>query len=223
MVDPGGGPGGPRERLQVDELTLAQLAELAASEDEAIASARRNAGPDPTLPSPPAGALLSWLAALLGARSVVELGSAAGLSGLFLLRGMADRGTLTTVDPDPDGQDLARRAFERAGLGDRVRSIPGEPGTALERLSDGGYDLAVVQSVEAGHGRLLAHLRRILRADGVLFARGVAVGEGAALAARREFVRSLVDDPSVDVAVLPLDGGTVVARFAATDEGDPPT
>lgn len=221
MVGPAAERGEQHEGLQVDELTLAQLEELGASEDEAIASARRNAGPDPTLPSPPAGALLSWLSALLGARSVVELGSAGGLSGLFLLRGMTDRGTLTTIERDPDRQDLARRAFERAGVGDRVRTIPGEAGTALERLSDAGYDLAVVQSVGADHQRLVAHLRRVLRADGVLFARGVAVGEGATLAARREFVRSLVDDPSVDVAVLPLDGGTVVARFAATDEGDP--
>ena len=60
------------------------------------------------------GAALRMIAAAVGARAVVEIGTGAGVSGLWLLRGMRPDGVLTTVDRDPEHQRAARLAFRRS-------------------------------------------------------------------------------------------------------------
>ena len=45
-----------------------------------------------------AGAMLRVVAAAVQARHVVEIGTGAGTSGLWLLSGMPDDGVLTTID-----------------------------------------------------------------------------------------------------------------------------
>ena len=55
------------------------------------------------------------LAKLSGAKAVVEVGTGAGVSGLWLLSGMRDDGVLTTIDVEPEHQRLAKQAFTEAG------------------------------------------------------------------------------------------------------------
>ena len=86
-------------------------------EDDTLIAARRNAaevgGVAPV--SPLTGATLRFLAAASGARSVVEIGTGCGTSGIWLLRGMRPGGVLTTVDVEPEHQRLARAAYLAAG------------------------------------------------------------------------------------------------------------
>ncbi|HEX2026858.1 MAG TPA: class I SAM-dependent methyltransferase [Nitriliruptorales bacterium] len=200
----------------VDQLALAQLVEMAAAEDAAMSAVRGRAGYDAGLPSPAVGTLLAWVAGLLDARAVVELGSAAGYTALWLLRGMSPRGVLTSIEPDAPAQGLAVRAFSEAGVNHRVRAIAGDPLEVLPRLSDHGYDLLLVQRIGADHARVKEHAKRLLRPGGVLVALDVAAGLGAELRGRRNFVQALIDDDAAEVGVLPLDGGVVLARFGAS-------
>ncbi|MDP8960422.1 MAG: class I SAM-dependent methyltransferase [Actinomycetota bacterium] len=197
---------------EVDPLTRTQLGELA-REDTAMSAARSRAGLTPDLPSPPVGALLAWTSATLHARGVVEVGTCAGVTGLWLLRGMIPRGVLTTIDPDPQAQKLAARAYEEAGVTSRIRAILGDPLEVLPRLSDGGYDLLVLQSVGPDHPRYLEHALRLLRPGGVLLARQMTEGNPSDLRARREFVQLLTEDERFAAAVLPLDTGVAVATL----------
>ncbi len=56
------------------------------------------------------GASLRMLAAALNAGHVIEIGTGAGVSGLWLLEGMRHDGILTSIDPEPDRQRAARAA-----------------------------------------------------------------------------------------------------------------
>ena len=194
-----------------DPRTLAELSEVAADEDSTLSAARGRAGQRIPVPSPPVGALLAWVAASRGARNVVEVGSAVGVTGLWLLRGMHPKGVLTSIEPDPHTQGLAGQAFEDAGATDRVRSILGDPLEVLDRLSDHSYDLLVLQRIDEDHSKLLSHAVRLLRPGGVLVAREVAAGSGPELRARRAFVHALTDDDRLVAMVLPLDAGVAVA------------
>lgn len=187
------------------------LGQLAAHEDAAMSAARSRAGATTNLPSPPVGAFLAWTSATVGARGVIQVGAAAGLTGLWLLRGMIPRGVLTSIDSDPQAQKLAARAYEDAGVSGRIRAILGDPLEVLPRLSDGSYDLLVLQSVGADHARYLEHALRLLRTGGVLLVRQMAEGNPSELRARREFVQLLSEDERLAVAVLPLDNGVAVA------------
>jgi len=60
-------------------------------------------------------ALLTLLGRLVGARSAVEIGTGAGVSGLALLGGLAADGVLTSIDSEPEHQQAARTALDDAG------------------------------------------------------------------------------------------------------------
>ena len=82
---------------------LISYAESAIVEDDALLAARTRAAELGTNPvSPSVGALLALLARATDARAVVEIGTGTGVSGLWLLNGMAPDGVLTTIDPEPE-------------------------------------------------------------------------------------------------------------------------
>ncbi len=59
---------------------------------------------------------------MLDAKTVVEVGTGAGVSGLWLLRGMREDGVLTTIDSEPEHQRAAKQTFRVAGV---APSAPG--------------------------------------------------------------------------------------------------
>ena len=95
-------------------------AEGSITEDDVAAAARERAvdiGAGAVTPA--VGALLSLLARLTGGKAVVEVGTGAGVSGLWLLAGMREDGVLTTIDIEPEHQRLAKEAFTRPASGRR--------------------------------------------------------------------------------------------------------
>ncbi|MET7463410.1 O-methyltransferase [Nonomuraea sp. NPDC005501] len=151
------------------EATLA-YAEQFHHEDEILRAARQRGlemGAVPILPG--GGAALCFLATALNAKSVVEIGTGCGVSGLWLLRGMRPDGTLTSVDVEPEHQRLARQAFAEAGFaGGRVRLITGRALDVLPRLSDGGYDMVFADGAKQEYADYLAEAVRLLRVGGIV-------------------------------------------------------
>ena len=186
---------------------------LRAATDRAEAAGVRTTAPD-------VGALLRWLAALGPARSAVEIGGTAGTSGLWLLGGMAAKPTLTSIEPNPESQDLGRRAYSAAGMSDHVRSILGQPAQVLPRLADNSYDLALLNDDHAGWPEHLEHVVRMLRPGGLLIAvdalQGGAVTDPAvtdpAVTAVRTFNATVRDDDRWRAVLLPNAGGLLLAR-----------
>ncbi|MER6942157.1 methyltransferase, partial [Nocardioides sp. NPDC000441] len=97
------------------------------AEDDLLAAARSRAEEVGVAPiGPGGGAALRFLASVLDAKNVVEVGTGTGVSGLWLLRGMRPEGVLTTVDIETEHQRLARQSFTEAGFGQRqARCIAG--------------------------------------------------------------------------------------------------
>src|SRR5688572_7008122 len=111
------------------------------TEDDVLLAARAQGDSLGYAPvAPGAGAGLRFLAATISARAVVEIGTGTGVSGLWLLAGMAPEGVLTSIDVDPEAQRTARAAFREAGYApSRLRLINGLGLEVLPRLTDGGY------------------------------------------------------------------------------------
>jgi predicted O-methyltransferase YrrM len=140
-------------------------------EDEPLLEARRNAaevgGASPV--SPAGGAALRFIAASLAAKTVVEIGTGCGTSGIWLLRGMRKDGVLTSVDVDPEHQRLARQAFTEAGFAaNRYRLIGGKAADVLPRLTDGAYDLVFCDADKHEYPAYLTAALRLLRTGGVV-------------------------------------------------------
>ena len=81
------------------------------------------------------GQLLYLLVKLGGGKRILELGTATGYSGIWLLRG-TDGGTLTTFEMDHERAARARKNFADAGFGDRALVIEENAVQGLAKLDD---------------------------------------------------------------------------------------
>jgi len=190
-------------------------------EDEVLAAARERAADLGAVPvSPAVGATLTFLARVLAARTVVEVGTGAGVSGVYLLRGMRADGVLTTIDTEPEHQLSARRAFAAAAVAPgRYRLINGRALQVLPRLTDSGYDLVFVDAGVSEHPRYLAEAARLLRPGGVVALHGALTGgrvadpaqRDAETVALRETSRQAYEDDGWSPVLLPVGDGLLAA------------
>jgi predicted O-methyltransferase YrrM len=151
-------------------VTSLSYAESFAIEDDVTAAARdrgRELGCTPI--GPAGGATLRVLAAATQARSAVEVGTGAGVSGLYLLGGMAPDGVLTSVDIEGEHQRAAKEAFGEAGIATtRYRLINGSAAEVLPRLREESYDIVFVDADKSAYGVYFEQALRLLRPGGVM-------------------------------------------------------
>ncbi len=191
------------------------------AEDGALAAARRRATEVGVAGiGSGGGAALRLLAAAVDARSVVEIGTGTGVSGLWLLRGMRPDGVLTTIDTEAEHQRLAREAFTEAGFATaRARTITGRALDVLPRLADGSYDLVFCDAVKTEYPEYLTEALRLLRPGGVVALHnalsGGKVADGSArdpeTVSLREVARMVRDHDHLAAAVLPVGDGLLAA------------
>ncbi|GAA6524444.1 O-methyltransferase [Intrasporangium sp. DVR] len=163
------------------------------------------------------GALLSALAAATGAKAVMEVGTGAGVSGLWLLAGMPADGILTTIDLESEHQHAAREVFGAAGVAhQRTRVIAGRALDVLPRMTDGAYDLVVVDADKEEYPHYVEQATRLLRHGGTLALTWT--DQESDPAARdpqtrtlREVGRALRDDGRFIVSLLPVGDGLLLA------------
>ncbi|HVW42079.1 MAG TPA: O-methyltransferase [Amycolatopsis sp.] len=188
-------------------------------DDDALLAARGRAAEFGCAPlDPSAGAALCFLATSLCARAVVEIGTGIGVSGLYLLRGMAADGILTSIDIEPEYHRTARRTFLDAGYPQgRTRLIMGRALDVLPRLTSGGYDLVFVDAAHAEYPSYHALGVDLLRPGGVIAFHGVLAPrtdpvrrDPGALAAR-ELARAVREDERLVPSLLPVGHGLLVA------------
>jgi caffeoyl-CoA O-methyltransferase len=167
------------------------------------------------------GQLLTMLARLVGARRAVEVGTFTGYSSLCIARGLAEGGSLLCCDVSQEWTAIGVRAWERAGLRDRIdlRVAP-----ALETLralpAEADIDLVFIDADKPGYAAYWDELVHRVRQGGVLLAdnvlwSGEIVDESvndANVAALRAFNDKVAADERVDVVVMPAFDGLTIAR-----------
>ena len=187
-----------------------------------LAEARARAADLNAVPiGPGGGAALRFLASVVWARNVVEIGTGCGVSGVWLMRGMRSDGVLTSVDIEPEHQRLAREAFTAAGYPpQRVRLIPGGALDVLPRLTDRHYDLVFCDGDKQEYPRYLEQAVRLLRPGGVvafdnsLWHNKVADPSvrDADTTAIRETLATVREDERLVPLLLPVGDGLLVAQ-----------
>jgi predicted O-methyltransferase YrrM len=137
---------------------------------------------------PVVGELLFILSVAMRAQAILELGTAAGYSAIYLARACAvNAGRLTTLEIDPGLAARARNNLERAGLTPHATVICRE---ALPWMSemDGFFDLIFMDIEKVDYAPALGGCHRLLRPGGMLVADNVAFPDAD------EFNRAIFSD-----------------------------
>jgi predicted O-methyltransferase YrrM len=156
--------------------------------------------------SPAMGAQLAVIAAATSARSIIEIGTGVGVSGLWMLLG-APRAVLTSIDAEIDHQQLARAAFAAAGIpANQTRLIAGRALDVLPRMNESSYDVVLVDADPASVIEYVEHGLRLVRPGGtVLVAHALWRGRVSNPSQRDDTVtayRSLLREISSSTAVI---------------------
>lgn len=201
--------------------TSLTYAETFVPETEHIIAARERAAELGCVPIGAAGgALLRVLAVTVGARSVVEVGTGAGVSGLYLLSGMTADGQLVSIDVESENQRAAREAFTAAGIAPtRYRLINGSAADVLPRMRDNAYDLVLVDADKSTYSVYYEQAVRMLRPGGVVAFDNMLWHDRVADSSQRdndtvvlrELAKTVRDDDRLVCALVAAGDGLLVA------------
>ena len=170
---------------------------------------------------PHEGMLLYLLVRVSGGKRMLELGTATGYSGIWLLRG-SNGGSLTTFELDHKRAERARANFEEAGLGDQVAVLEQDAVSGLEEL-DEQFDVCFIDLLnsfpsEAVTARVF-ELCLVRLHGGALLMADNALRQGEVVQPRNQQARNVARynelvarHPRLESVVVPIRDGLSVAR-----------
>jgi caffeoyl-CoA O-methyltransferase len=168
------------------------------------------------------GALLHVLARAIGARRIVEVGTAIGVSTLQLARALPAGGELVSFEIDPQRRDAAGAYLARDGLSARVDLRLQDARAGLAELT-APFDLAFLDGVKAEYEDYLRLVVPLLRSGGLVAVDNVlmsgTVAEGRTdghwsdeqIATARAFIARLRAHPQLVATITPVGDGIALA------------
>ena len=201
-------------------------------EDEALAAARAS-GRQTTMPNaevaPNQGKFLALLCQMTGAAHVLEFGTLAGYSTIWLARAAGPQGHVTTLELEEQNAAIARANLQRAGVAQLVDVMVGPAGDLAHKLiadDVSPYDFVFIDADKPNNpayleaSLALTHAGSVIVIDNVV--RDGAVTDPSSPDARVQGVRAVVEDIARDarleatalqtVGVKGWDGFTIIRR-----------
>ncbi len=178
--------------------------------------------------SPESGKTLYLLAKAVGARKILEFGSLAGYSGIWLARALPDDGCFVSLEVDPKHAEVSRANFAAAGLAGRTEVRVGKGAELMKDMAEKGpFDLIFIDADKENYPVYLDFALENTRVGGLIVADN-ANGHGhvhEALAAgdgRRGiqmYNRRVADHPRLVSNIIPV-GGWLAVSLVLADAGD---
>jgi caffeoyl-CoA O-methyltransferase len=119
------------------------------------------------------GKLLQVLALIAGAKRILEIGTLGGYSGIHFARALPEDGKLVTLELDQHHADVARRNFERAGIGQQTEIRVGPASETLQQMTaenEPPFDVIFIDADKDGYSQYLQKSLPLLREGGLLLA-----------------------------------------------------
>ncbi len=205
-----------QQQAEIRKSIETAITQLFAAEDEglqyALAAAKEAGLPEIQI-SPVQGKFLQLLAAACQARKILEIGSLAGYSGIWLARSLPEGGRLITLEVNPQHAEVVRNSFTRAGVDNRAEVRVGRALDLLPHLeSEAPFDLVFIDADKPPYPRYLDWALRLTRPGSIIVADNC-IRKGAALhqsndeatAGLFEYNRRIASNPRLVSLALPMD------------------
>ena len=175
--------------------------------------------------SPLQGKLLLLLGRMIGARTILEVGTLGGYSTIWLARAAGDAGRVITLEIDPHHARVARTNLDRAGVAGRVDLRVGPAADSLRALiaeGAGPFDLVFLDADKPSNPEYLQLALELTRPGSVIIGDNVVRSGGildpdsddASIQGTRRFHELLAADPRLDATVVQTVGSKGYDGFA---------
>lgn len=197
------------------------LSSHTAGEDEVLKRARERAAEEDMPPlSPDAASVLAFIARLSKVNSILEVGSGAGVSAVWLLRACPEA-RLTTIEIDPEHQNIACETYREAEISDRITKLLGDAKEVLINLNEKEYDMILIDTAKTDCMEYLAHSKRLCKIGGLIVFDNVwwsgrafdPTAQTKEDLAVKMLNRAIVDDCRLDSIIIPIGDGISVSRL----------
>ncbi|KAG8973402.1 hypothetical protein FRC05_008793 [Tulasnella sp. 425] len=157
------------------------------------------------------GKFLSLLVMSVGAKKIIEVGTLAGYSTIWMAKALPDDGKIITFELEEKHAQVARENLNKANLSHKVDVVVGPAAESLAKISgDGTFDLAFLDADKEGYLEYFKQAKRLVRRKGVIIVDNVVQNGRVAVpevsASRVEGIRRLLeyikDDTEVEATTL---------------------
>jgi caffeoyl-CoA O-methyltransferase len=166
---------------------------------------------------PVVGQFFKMLAAMTGARRILEIGMFTGYSALAWAEALPKDGRVVSCEINPDAAEIARRYFAESPHGHKIEIKLG-PAIGSLKLIDGIFDLCFIDADKENYGAYYDRCMELVRPRGVIILdkmlRGGRVLDptDAATRAIDALNKRIRNDPRVENVLLPVRDGVMLVR-----------
>jgi predicted O-methyltransferase YrrM len=166
---------------------------------------------------PHEGYMLMWMARAIGAKTIVEIGTLAGYSGIWFAKALPTDGKLITMEYSEKHAAIAQRNIEEAGVAHLVEIVIGDAHENLRKLT-GPFDLVFIDAEKPGYLDYLEWALENVRVGGLIIGHN-ALRHGKvtqnpasdeAVAIMQEFNKRMAEDPRLLTTIFPQGDGTIM-------------
>lgn len=194
-------------------------------EDEWLRALKREAaaaGLPPIWIAPEQGSLMQILLRLGRAREVVEVGTLAGYSAIWMARALPDAGRVHTIEVSDRHADFAERWIAESDVAGKIKVYRGAGKAILPKFKSASMDAFFIDADKPSYPLYLQHALRLVRPGGLIMAdNAFAFGElleagtgNREAEALRAFNQLITQEASLQSIIVPLgDGLWVSARL----------
>lgn len=215
--------------MRIGEPTTRQkyIENLYAPEDEGLHAVRErlvNAGRWGVNIGANEGKILQLLISMVQAKTVVEIGTLFGYSGVWIARALPADGRLFTIERDHDCVRQAKKAFEDCGVSEKVTQLEGDALDVLAQLADQApFDVVFIDANKSAYPQYLEWAAKCVRPGGLIIGDNTLLGghvaepekpeslSRAQYTEMRKFNDLIANDPRFFGTILPTDEGLTVA------------
>jgi predicted O-methyltransferase YrrM len=164
------------------------------------------------------GRFLAMMSKMINPKTILEIGTYTGYSGICLAEGLLEGGTLHTIDINEELEDLVRGYFDKAGITEKVQY---HIGNALEIIPTlkGPFDLVFIDADKINYANYFDQVIDKVNIGGYILTDNV-LWSGKVLDTKQDkdtaaivaFNKKVMEDPRVETVLVPIRDGILIAR-----------
>jgi len=170
------------------------------------------------------GRILQLLVKLSGAKTIVEIGTLAGYSAIWMARALPEKGRIYALNKDPEHVKMAQGFFDRCECKDKITQITGDAHKTLPELSSKGpFDMVFIDADKISYPAYLDWAEKNVKKGGMIVADNTLLAGKTAMDSPpegtapttwkniRSFNERLADTSKYEGTIIPTNEGLSVA------------